>query len=433
MIIVYIFSDESVIMILGEKNLISMTDTGKVRFIRRLDYTPVCFTAFIVGWYWEPNARLITAVVSERGSVLIYEETKLIWTLQLSGHEAPVAIQRSNLQDLPGAIVLLSESGLVSAGYLGSDPHPFQVPALNLQRMNVDAAHVELVELEKEIRTGLDFTDTSLITAAAERDLQVKISLLPKLEMALLGRDSKLSNKLDQIDVKKCMISVNLMARVNIDQIQVFVDVAQPLKCSKPTEVFRQVNSMNTARMDTWIYVENDGPISSLEVKVIVSFINTQSICRIIEKSVQLPLNMFFKPVQPLKDDASVKITMTLNGLSGAIPPLVSLLGDSFTIEPQAQAIGLRSIYLPGSVVTIVQAKSSNRLRLQSNDVISLPLVMAAICNSFKNARPVQLGQPCAEIKVTPQLPVSSLISTIEKCHTTRSKFIETSVIFGGI
>lgn len=419
------YSDESVIMILGENNLISMTDTGKVRFIKRLDYTPVCFTAFIIGWFWEPNARLVTAVVSERGSILIYEEAKLIWTLQLSGHESPVAVQRSNLQDLPGALILLSETGLVNVGYLGSDPYPFQVPALNMHRMNAEAAHDELVELEKEIRTGLDFTDTTLMNAAAERDLQVKISRLPKLERVSIGKDSIGLGTIEALDLKKCMISVNLKAGVNIDQIQVFFDVAPPLMCTKATQVFRQVNAAHTERIDTWIFVERVGPISSLEVKVVVSFINTSSICRIIEKTVPLPLDMFFKPVLPVKEDASIKITMTLHGLSGPMPTLSSLLPSEFAIDSHIQAIGLQSIYAPDTIVTIVAAKSSNRIRLQSNDISGLPLIFASMRHHFNDKRPEQTRQPLAEIQISPHLPIGAVISTIGKGYKNREKLTE--------
>lgn len=406
-------------MILGEKSLISMTDTGKVRFIKRLDFTAVCFISFVVGWYWEPNARLITAVVSEHGSVLIYEEAKLIWTLQLNGNDIPVAIQRSNIQDLPGAMVLLSDTGLVSVGYLGSEPYPFQVPALNMQRMNVEAAHDELVDLEKEIRTGLDFSDSLLITTACERDLLVKITRMPTLQMAVVGRDSKLGT-LESSDLKKCMISVNFESKIKLDQMQVYFDVSPPLQCSKPTTVFRQLNAMSTGRAETWIFVANEGPLSCLEVKVIVSFINTQSICRVIEKSVLLPLNMFFKPTSPVKEDASVKVTMALNGLTGPMPTLASLLSDDFAIDTQTQAIGLRSIYVPDTVVTIVAAKNSNRFRLQSTDVTGLPLVFSALRQSFKEA----------EIKVTPQLPISPIISTIDKFLSARNTLNDSLVIF---
>lgn len=45
-------SDQAVIMILGENHFISIADDGSVRFIKRLDYSPMCFHCFIIGWYW---------------------------------------------------------------------------------------------------------------------------------------------------------------------------------------------------------------------------------------------------------------------------------------------------------------------------------------------------------------------------------------------
>ena len=46
------FSTESLIILLGENNLICSSDTGKIKFIKRLDYTAICLCSFVVGWYW---------------------------------------------------------------------------------------------------------------------------------------------------------------------------------------------------------------------------------------------------------------------------------------------------------------------------------------------------------------------------------------------
>lgn len=37
------FSHESLIVLLGENNLICVSDTGKMKFIKKLDYTPLSF------------------------------------------------------------------------------------------------------------------------------------------------------------------------------------------------------------------------------------------------------------------------------------------------------------------------------------------------------------------------------------------------------
>lgn len=36
-------SNESLIILLGENNLICVTDTGKMKFVKKLDYTPLSF------------------------------------------------------------------------------------------------------------------------------------------------------------------------------------------------------------------------------------------------------------------------------------------------------------------------------------------------------------------------------------------------------
>jgi len=47
-----LFRNCSYIMILGERNFISLDDNGKFNFMLKLDYAPKCFTSFVVGYYW---------------------------------------------------------------------------------------------------------------------------------------------------------------------------------------------------------------------------------------------------------------------------------------------------------------------------------------------------------------------------------------------
>lgn len=36
-------SSESLIVLLGENSLICVSDTGKLKFVKKFDYTPLCF------------------------------------------------------------------------------------------------------------------------------------------------------------------------------------------------------------------------------------------------------------------------------------------------------------------------------------------------------------------------------------------------------
>lgn len=346
---------------------------------------------------------------------MLYEESRLLWSLQLSAAELPVAISRANFTGLSGALVVLGETGQLTVGYLGSEPHPFRVPALNLQELNFERAQLELNELEKEIQAGVDFTDDSAVMAAtsAERDLTLEVSV-GHLERCKFATNFGTA-KIDPTDLKQSLVTVMLRAHIKIDQIQVFIDVTEPLRCNAPIMMFRDVAIDHTERLEFWVYVATDaGPVSDIGVRTIVSFINTQSICRVLQAEVQLPLCMFFKQTQPLKDEGgTIKLTFSTDGNDQAVPSLASLLAPDFQVD-QSQAIGLQSIFTlggssSGAIVTIVAAKKSNRFRVQASTLDMLAVVMKTLLERLKECR----------ITVQPSIPVDEIGLVIEQHYRT--------------
>lgn len=67
----------------------------------------------------------MTAVATDNGSLLIYQNSTLVWCTQLM--DETIAISRGNFNGLAGGIVALNMTGHVDVGYLGSDPHVFKV------------------------------------------------------------------------------------------------------------------------------------------------------------------------------------------------------------------------------------------------------------------------------------------------------------------
>lgn len=301
-------------------------------------------------------------MISDSGSILIYNSANLIWAAQLA--DVPAAIMRSNLDSLAGAIVTLSENGKIDVSYLGAEPQLFQVPPLNLQKMNFEKTQTELIELEKEIKLGIDFTDSAVINASAERDLNVVLDIASTLEPSKFHIHSVNSFSPATEDVKMILVSVLLRACCNLDQIQVLFHVEPPLKCSKRICTFQNLSTGSDERVDTWIYMNSDLDPVGTSVSAIVSFINKQSIPRVIEKRKHLPLAMFYRPNQAQKG-ATIKFTISMG--NSASPSIEQLFSDDFSLEPNSHgAIGLRSIYT-GRVVTLVTAKNSSRYRYVSN------------------------------------------------------------------
>lgn len=94
------------------------------------------------------------AVATDNGSVLIYQNSTLVWCAELL--DETIGLQRGNFSGLSGAIVTLNSTGKMTIGYLGSDPHVFKVPALNLSKLDYEKSKLELEEMEKEISSSVD-------------------------------------------------------------------------------------------------------------------------------------------------------------------------------------------------------------------------------------------------------------------------------------
>lgn len=383
-----------------------------------------CFVA-------EPDAKLIITVISDSGSILIYNLANLIWAAQLA--DVPVAIMRSNLDSLAGAIVTLSENGKIDVSYLGAEPQLFQVPPLNLQKLNFEKTQTELIELEKEIKLGIDFTDSTVINASAERDLNVQLDIATALEPSKFHIQSVHSFSPLTEDVKMILVSVSLRARCNLDQIQVQFHVELPLKCSNTIRTFQNLGADSEELVETWIYMDSDLNPVSTTVSAIVSFINKQSIPRVIERQQQLPLSLFYRLNQPQKD-ATIKFTISIE--KSAAPSMEQMFGGDFPLEPNLHgAIGFRSIYT-GHIVTLVTAKSSNRYRfvlrcehffsildlltifssLQSDHLCAMAAILEVIILRVNNSDTNQVLKMRAI--AMPQLPILPLINLIESHFT---------------
>ncbi|XP_059615295.1 protein PTHB1 [Phlebotomus argentipes] len=393
-------NNESVVIVLGEHNLFCLTDTGKVKFIKKLDYTAVCLHTFVIGWYWEPDVRLMIAIATEMGSFLIYEESKLIWSAQLP--EVPVAVTRGTFTDLSGGIVTLSDTGVLTVGFLGSEPQIFKVPALNLKHLTVEKAQKELEDLEGEIKSGIDFTDISLINAAAERELSVNVSISKVLVQSIYAPKDDESD--DGESPKMCEISVVLKASIAIDHAQVIVNADPPLMAKDPVHVFRDVESKATRRVSTWIYMAKRLDPPSLQISVLVSSINRQGIPRVCEKKIFLPIGLVYKSGSAQKE-AKYKIVVEAENVAKNVAELFA----EMQFEASAQAIAFKSIY-SGISTTIVAAKNSNRYRIQSDNLEALSGILSLFLSRLQTS-PNDSGE---KIKISGVFFTEELIHTID-------------------
>lgn len=94
------------------------------------------------------------AVTTENGSLLIYQDSTLVWCAELQ--DQTIAMQRGNFAGLAGGLVTLTLTGKVGVGYLGSNLSVFKVPPINLSKLDYEKSKTELEEMEKEINSSVD-------------------------------------------------------------------------------------------------------------------------------------------------------------------------------------------------------------------------------------------------------------------------------------
>lgn len=272
----------------------------------------------------------------------------------------PIAICRTNINGLPGAICTLCDNGKIDVSYLGSDPQMFQVPPLNMQKLNFEKTQNELIELEKEIKAGIDFTDVSTINASAERDLNVDFTIDTTLHLCKYPIKSTINSIMPSFeDMRMVRATIKLNAHIQLQQIQVQFYCSAPLIASNAIHSIRQMNANQTEQTETDFYMGDCCDIATTAVTAVVSFINRNSIPRVIEKTKFLPLPMFYKVFTPQKE-STIKLTIGVNQTTA--PNLEQIFTPEFLIDSAHNAAAFKSIYT-GKIVTIVAAKNSNRYR----------------------------------------------------------------------
>ena len=203
----------------------------------------------------------------------------------------------------------------------------------------------------------------NLINSATERDLHVQFTVSQELVKNTFVTNYPSTIPADAI--KMCKLKIEIKPKTYLEQVQLFIQVFEPLTVVEPINFLINLTTNTTELHETYVYVNNVDNLStidttSLEVKLIVTFINKQSMPRVIERKSMLPIKLLMKQVQPVKD-ALYKVILTVDNSGSNVK-----LQDLSTIFPEfsinGHAFGLKSIYNE-KLVTIITAKNTNRYR----------------------------------------------------------------------
>jgi len=223
--------------------------------------------------FTEDSSRLITAIVSNESRLYIYENSNIIWAAQ-SPFPAPIAIRRSNLNGLPGAIITLEQTGALHISYLGSDAFVFKVPPLNTSEITLGQAQKELQQIEDEIKEAVDIQDMDSLNQKAYDDVRLYFSIASTVHNDL---DTLLLEVPANVAVKEfpsCSAELKIRTKIDIHELQITFNMPEGIRCSQESRTLTQLPTGTTEDLRFDFYIADLLHIHTARIEVIVSYIS---------------------------------------------------------------------------------------------------------------------------------------------------------------
>ncbi|NWS70286.1 PTHB1 protein, partial [Crotophaga sulcirostris] len=350
----------SSVFVLGERNFFCLKDNGQIRFMKKLDYSPSCFIP-----YCSVKEGTINTLVGNHNKILnVYQDVTLKWAAQLP--HIPVSVKVANLQDLQGVIVTLSDDGHLQCSYLGTDPSVFQAPRVESREINYEEYDAEMKELQKIIKEAT-ITQDILPKPEKHRDLVVTAEVSPNLDAESQAIDSEVKAEA----VPSVTVKITIQSRVTAQKPNLAVCVQAPLAVTCDQFFFDDLEPDSSETVVLSVFLKGNCSPSELEGNCFVSYDIATGIPKVAQCNFKLPLQLICSPAQPSKA-ANHKLTIDTNK-----PPVSFLTIFSDFVDPseedQANVLGFQ--FLTGSKTTLLASKTSQRYRIQSDQLEDLWLI----------------------------------------------------------
>ncbi|CAH0752931.1 unnamed protein product [Bemisia tabaci] len=419
---------ESAIFVLGERNLFCFSEVGLMRFMKRLQFTPMCFHPYFIA----EGEKLMVLVVSDTETVLVYEKTVLRWSAHLS--LSPVAISRVNFKALKGLIAVLSESGELRCGVLGTEPSLFVAPPLKTKSATHQQNETKLKQLKEEIKyhasAGADLRNSSSTSTDSE---------LKALYKCVLNSDEN-----------TCQILLELSTKSSLSDIQISYEATPPICFHAPVQKLPILCDKTMIENQVVLDYNYDIAVpSSCELLVFISYFNSSGLPKVLRQSTNVPDQFIFDSFFSA-NDASQKtpgvstignlLSVTLNAAQSiALPILFSeFVNDRWEAAGCTDSRVDFMIRSPTGDETplrfTVSLEEGAKYKIESNSTACLSLGARSLVERYqrhllskKLSRSHSGNQPLTYMS---HLPVDSFLKVVDKYHglVTRQKDLETEL-----
>lgn len=241
--------------------------------------------------FLDEGDKIMTLIVSETSTLLIYQMTTLKWSANLSF--LPVSIERAFLQSVKGAVVTLSEEGHLSCSYLGTEPSLFVAPPLGNQQMDFEEAIADLEKYEEIIRSKEN------LIAKFDEQLALSMRLSEDVQKYVLESD-------EEVDALKMTVEVAPLA--HLEEVQILVSAVEGFVVIPPVCFFPSLSEKEC--IEVLVYL--DGGVCSLQIDVLATFMTNMGVPKVSAHVTRLPFSFIAEPCAPQKE-ALNKIVLNIN------------------------------------------------------------------------------------------------------------------------
>ncbi|MEW5319021.1 MAG: hypothetical protein WDW38_010197 [Sanguina aurantia] len=333
---------QSDIIVLGERNMFVVSNSGQIIFQKRLEYHPACCNTYPVPGSKAQGGAENLMVVTHTANLLVYRGSQLCWAAKMDTQ--PVAVAISDFGGVRGMITSLDDKGALVVAYLGTDPQSNPVGF-------------------SEVPQTFDSTRNDRDSYSGGSGSRPTRTLTLRLYIMHDGPDV----------AEDIVVSMSVPAPLTLEQPTIRIPLL-PASTREPVMFPVPITLRHTG----------NAPLpSSATATFLASWTSKDGQPRCAHLAVALPLCLFVGLVAPVKS-AAFKLTITTNR---SPPPLPSLFEDLMAVAPQSLAQSLASgasagggvvtlQYHSGQNVTILVSKGGSRYRLQSDCFEAIWLVL---------------------------------------------------------
>lgn len=420
---------EQFLMILGRRNLYCLSETGKLRWMMRLDFPTDCLHVYDL----RDTESLLYLLTSSGGEILVYQNTLLRWAARMEQNDSTVDIRVGNFPNLRGSLVALGGDGRLQALYLGTDPSATAgmtaAARPDLREVDYEGSDQELVSLQQRIKVASGRAQPMMPAArAVENELRITIELPRGLddtsqagEVQLPANESATGEPSETqpatIRPPSCTASLRLRPKSHMNNVQLHIDVRQPLSVNQSHFFFSYIDTNHAGDCVASFYMSAPYTPSDLTVRLVASYTNTAGTPRVCQASFALPIALVVAPCLPQKQ-AQYKLTVDTNKPPANLETLFSELRLP-NVDSQGSALGFQ-YFGNGPVVTMLASKTSQRYRLQADTFDALWLLTKELVSRLESSYGSSF-----QASFTSQLPLSDFFEVLDGHFETRSNLKE--------